>query len=301
MRSRRDYRTAACILFLICCAPLRAQVKEHSSALLRDVLDDRGTPGATERDTDAGEARPLQKDDQEDRRFRSRVTQTPLYDWWHHPGVSVSLGANGGGIDLAEAVRDRINVRVGAEFLRYTGEFTRENALVDLDFRLGGGHAGVDVFPFQHSSFHVSPQVRFGIMTRGIGAVTIPPGQVVSFNGKDYTSTTDDPLRGTAYLSTRKIAPGISFGWGNLVPRTRSQHWTFPVDVGFYYIGQANLQITFTGTACSTAPHQRPDCDNVDGDAEFQRNLKKVIEHQRHNLSYASLFPILSFGVGYRF
>ena len=123
----------------------------------------------------------------------------------------------------------------------------------------------------------------------------------VSFNGKDYSSTTTVPLHGVAYVDTHKIAPGISLGFGNLVPRTRDRHWTFPVDLGFYYIGQPNLQITFTGTACSAAGNGTPDCDNVAQDTEFQQNLQKVIAHQRHNLSYASLFPILSFGVGYRF
>ncbi len=238
---------------------------------------------------------------QDARKFRGRVTQLPLYDWWKHPGVSASIGLNGVGVDVAEAVRERVNLRVGAEFLRYTGQFTEENAQVSVNLRLGGGHAGLDLFLFQHSSFHISPQVRFGILTRGVGNVLIPPGEVVSFSGEDYTSTAANPLRGTAYFDTRKLAPGISVGFGNLVPRTRDRHWTFPVDVGFYYVGQPNLQISFVGTACSVSGNKPQSCDDVTKDPGFQSDLQKFIARNRHNVSYASLFPALSFGVGYRF
>ena len=211
------------------------------------------------------------------------------------------MGLNGVSVDVAEAVRERVNVRVGAEFLRVSGQFVEQNAQVDFNLRLGGGHAGLDLFPFQHSSFRVSPQLRFGILTRGTANVLIPPGEVVSFSGEDYTSTDVDPLRGTAYFDTRKIAPGISIGFGNLVPRTRDRHWSFPVDLGFYYIGQPNLQISFVGTACSVSPNKPQSCDDVTKDAGFQSDLKKFIDRNRHNVSYASLFPVLSFGVGYRF
>ena len=238
---------------------------------------------------------------QDDRKFRGQVTQLPLYDWWRHPGVSVSLGINGVGVDVAEALRQSINVRVGAEFLRYTGQFTAQGAQVDVNLRLGGGHAGVDVFPFRRSNFRISPQLRFGILTRGIGNVLIPPGEVVSFSGVDYTSTSYDPLRGSAYFDTRKIAPGIAFGWGNLVPRERYKHWSFPTELGFYYVGQPNLQVSFQGTACSTEPNGGISCDDVTKDPGFQSDLAKFIQRNRHNVSYGSLFPVLSFGVGYRF
>lgn len=238
---------------------------------------------------------------QDDRKYRGRVAQLPLYDWWRHPGVSVSVGINGVGVDVAEAFRQHINLRVGAEFLRYTGQFTAQGAQVDINLRLGGGHAGVDVFPFQHSSFRISPQLRFGILTRGIGNVLIPPGEVVSFSGVDYSSTAYDPLRGSAYFDTRKIAPGISVGFGNLVPRERYQHWSFPADLGFYYIGQPNLQVSFVGTACSANPNGGTSCDDVTKDPGFQSDLARFIQRNRHNVSYGSLFPVLSFGVGYRF
>lgn len=239
--------------------------------------------------------------DRGDRSYRSRVAQTPLYDWWRHPGVSVSAGINGVGVDVAEAVRQGINVRVGAEFLHYTGQFTEENAQVNVDVRLGGVHTAVDVYPFQRSSFHFSPQLRFGILTRGRGTVLIPPGQLVNFSGVDYTSDPNDPLRGYANVDTRKFAPGLSVGFGNLVPRERYKHWTFPVDLGFYYIGQPHLAIDFVGKSYSVTPGQPVTYDDVTVNPDFQRDLARFRQKQEHNASYASFFPILSFGVGYRF
>lgn len=267
------------------------------------ALPPQGPSASSSADVDEGAPSEPRLDgaSQDDRKFRARVTQKPLYDWWRHPGVSVGVGINGVGVDVAEAVRQGINVRVGAEFLRYTGQFTEENALVDVNLRLGGVHAGIDLFPFEHSSFHISPQMRFGILTRGIGNVVIPPGQIVSFGDADYTSTVADPLHGTAYFDTKKFAPGLSIGFGNLVPRARERHWTFPVELGFYYIGQPNLQVTFAGTACSVTPGRPQGCDDVTKDPDFQKDLARFIQRQQHNASYASLFPVLSFGVGYRF
>ena len=290
------------LLRIVVFAPLlfrtvgHAQDGTFSAALLGDAPHLSNSAGAAAPDDGAAP-----DGTQDDRKYRSRVTQLPLFDWWRHPGLSLTLGLNGVGVDLAEAVRDRVNIRIGAEFARYSGQFIEQNALVNLDLRLGGGHAGIDIFPLRHSSFRVSPQLRFGIQTRVLGDVTIPPGEVVTFNDQDYTSTAADPLRGTAYIDTRKVAPGISIGFGNLVPRTRDQHWSFPVDLGFYYIGQPTVRIAFRGTACSVTTTGPATCDDVSQDPDFQRDLQKFTERQRHNASYASLFPVLSFGVGYRF
>lgn len=223
----------------------------------------------------------------------------PTSQLWKHPGLGLSVGVNGIGIDIAEAVGQHFNVRAGGEFFRYTGDFTSDGAQINADLAVGGGHVALDYYPW-HNGFRISPQVRFAIQTNANVKVIVPAGQRISLDGTDYVSANADPLRGTGYVDTRKAAPGISIGYGNLVPR-HGAHWSFPVELGFYYIGQPNLNITFTGSACDPRFPQPLGCQTVTTDPGFQADLKAFTARQNHNLSYASFFPIASFGVGYRF
>jgi hypothetical protein len=84
------------------------------------------------------------------------------------------------------------------------------------------------------------------------------------------------------------------------VPRT-GRHLTFPVEAGFYYVGQPGLKVFFTGSACDPTQPLATGCESVDQDSGFQQSLAAFVAHTNHNLSYVSYFPILSFGVGYAF
>lgn len=224
----------------------------------------------------------------------------PTSQLWKHPGLGLSVGVNGIGLDIAEGISQHVNIRAGGEFYRYTGDFSVDGAQINADLAVGGGHVALDYYPW-HNGFHISPQVRFAIQTNANVKVIVPSGQVISLDGTDYVSSNTDPLRGTGYVDTRKAAPGISIGYGNLVPRKLASHWSFPVELGFYYIGQPNLNITFTGSACLPQYPQPLGCQTVTTDPGFQADLKAFTARQNHNLSYASFFPIASFGFGYRF
>ena len=83
-----------------------------------------------------------------------------------------------------------------------------------------------------------------------------------------------------------------------MIPRTRS-HLSIPVEVGFYYVGQPELKVNFTGSACDPTLPAAIGCESVHRDPGFRQNLAAFIARNKHNLSYASLFPILSVGFGY--
>ena len=217
----------------------------------------------------------------------------------HSIGTEIHLGINGIGGDLALPIARKWNVRIGGQYFGYTGHFTSDGAQITADMHLGNGKAGVDWFPFGNG-FHISPQVMFAIQTDVYGTVIVPAGQAISLNGADYVSANADPLFGTAHIATRKAAPGLALGWGNISPRG-SAHWSFPVEIGFYYIGQPKLDVTFTGSACDPNFPQPLGCDKVTNDVGFQRDLQRFIARNNNNLSYASFFPIAQFGVGYRF
>jgi hypothetical protein len=128
----------------------------------------------------------------------------------------------------------------------------------------------------------------------------IPSGSTITLNGQNYISSIADPLHGNGVVTFRRVSPGLTFGFGNLIPRTRV-HFSIPVEAGFYYAGQPGLEVSFSGSACDPTQPPSIGCQSVTRDAAFQQSLAAFIARNNHNLSYASFFPIFSLGFGYTF
>jgi hypothetical protein len=216
-----------------------------------------------------------------------------------HIGIAALVGIGGIGGDVAVAVAPHFNIRVGGQFFGYSNSFQEEGALINARLHTGGGKASVDWFPFRNG-FHVSPIVVFLNQTDVRATVLVPSGQTVSLGTGNYVSSKADPLHGSASIGVRKTAPGLVIGYGNIVPRS-GKHFSFPVEAGFYYVGQPTLKVVFTGSACEPSLAQPLGCQSVDQDASFQKDLAAFVRRNNNNLSYASFLPVLSFGVGYSF
>lgn len=214
-------------------------------------------------------------------------------------GLATRVGIAGTGFDVATPLATRFNLRVGTDFFSYATTFQEEGANVGINLHLRSGHAALDWFPLG-GQLRVSPQLVFGNNNRVLATAVIPSGSTITLNGENYISSYTDPLRGSGRIDFHKVSPGLSLGFGNLIPRDH-RHFSIPVEVGFYYAGQPNLQVGFTGSACD--PNYLPSvgCESVDQDPGFQKNLTAFKVHNEHNLSYASFFPIFSVGFGYRF
>ena len=128
----------------------------------------------------------------------------------------------------------------------------------------------------------------------------IPSGSTVTLNGQDYISSFADPLHGSGSVEFRRVSPGLTLGFGNVVSHTGS-HFSVPVEVGFYYVGQLGLKVNFSGSACDPTQPPTVGCQSVNRDASFQQNLTSFIARNNNNLSYAAFFPIFSVGFGYTF
>jgi hypothetical protein len=214
-------------------------------------------------------------------------------------GVDAHVGINGIGGDVALAITPHFNVRLGGQFFGYSTSFQEEGANVNATLRLGGGTASLDWFPF-HNGFHVRPMLVFLNQTNVRATVIVPPGETISLDDGDYVSSQDDPLHGSASIGVWKTSPGLAIGYGNIIPRS-GKHFSFPVEVGFYYVGQPTLKVAFTGSACDPSEPEPLGCQPVEEDAGFQHDLAAFIARNNNNLSYASFIPIASFGVGYSF
>jgi len=214
-------------------------------------------------------------------------------------GIDIHLGIAGVGFDVATPLATHFNLRAGADFFSYSDSFTEQGADVTAALQLRSGHANLDWFPF-HNGLRISPMMNFVNNNTVRATALVPAGSTITLNGQDYTSSATDPLHGSGSVGFRKTSPGLTVGWGNIVPRSR-KHLSFPVELGFYYVNQPTLKIAFTGSACDPSEPPSIGCQSVDSDPGFQSNLTAFEAKQDHNLSYASLFPVFTVGVGYKF
>jgi hypothetical protein len=213
-------------------------------------------------------------------------------------GFATRFGLGGTGFDVATPLATRFNLRAGGDFFSYTTNFQEQGANVGVNLHLRSGHTALDWFPFG-GHFRLSPQLVFGNNNRILATAVIPSGSTVTLNGQDYISSYADPLHGSGRIDFNKVSPGLSFGFGNLIPRDRS-HFSIPVELGFYYVGQPSLQVAFTGSACDPSIAPSVGCESVNQDFSFQQSLAAFKSRNDNNLSYASFFPIFSVGFAYR-
>lgn len=214
-------------------------------------------------------------------------------------GIETHIGIGGIGFNVATPLSTKFNLRTGADFFSYSTSFQQEGANVVADLRLRSEHAALDWFPFG-GRFRLSPQVVYANNNRIIATALVPSGSTVTLNGQDYISSYTDPLHGSGSIDFRKVSPGFSLGFGNIIPRSKS-HFSIPVEAGFYYVGQPRLKVDFTGSACDPSQPAEIGCQRVNQDPGFQHDLSAFIARNNNNLSYASFFPIFSVGFSYKF
>lgn len=214
-------------------------------------------------------------------------------------GVETHAGLGGAGFNVATPLSRHFNLRSGADFFNYSTAFTDQGAHIQASLQLRSGHGSLDWYPFR-SRFRVSPLLVFANNNLGTATAVIPAGSTVTLGGQDFISDPADPMHGSGSVTFRKLSPGLTTGWGNLIPR-KSSHFSLPLEAGFYYVGQPALKVIFTGSACDPSLPQTIGCSPVEKDPDFQKSLDAFITRNRHNLSYASFFPVFSLGVGYAF
>lgn len=214
-------------------------------------------------------------------------------------GFAGRTGIGGLGFDLATSLTRRWNLRVGSDFFNYATTFHAEGAPINARLRARTAHGALDWRPFA-GRFFVSPQVIFANNNRVQGSYLLPAGGTITLNGQKYISSATDPFHGAGSIDFRKASPGFTLGFGNLLSR-RGGHFSAPVEVGFYYAGQPNLKVAFSGDVCYPGLPESVACAPVSENPDFQQLLNTFIGRTRHNLNYVSYFPIFSTGVGYVF
>lgn len=219
--------------------------------------------------------------------------------------LAIGGGISAMGVNLQAAVNANryLNIRGVGNFFRYTDQNISTNGFnASGTINLATASASLDYFPFPNHGLRLSPGALF-YNQNGINASMVADGGT-SFTLDDYTyySSQANPVTGTASLGLHKqrVAPTLSLGWGNIIPRN-GHHFSFPVEVGAAYIGEPQLAMALvSGQVCSdTAGTQN--CQDVVGNSSVNSNLQAEITKDQNKLNRLRFYPVFSFGVAYSF
>lgn len=215
---------------------------------------------------------------------------------WPGIGIGVKAGLLGIGAEVAVPITHRFNVRGGFNFLSISDSFAHDQANYSGHLMWRSGEAHLDWFPI--GSFHISPGMLFYNGNQLSANISVPGGQDFTLNGTNLQSDPADPVGGNGHLSySNKVAPEITVGFGNMVPRN-GKHFVFSTEVGIAYTGSPTATLNLTGSACNTTG---PGCQPIATTPALQADVAGEEAKINNDVKVARIFPIFSIGFSYRF
>ncbi|HEY1660169.1 MAG TPA: hypothetical protein VGG14_17590 [Candidatus Sulfotelmatobacter sp.] len=211
-------------------------------------------------------------------------------------GAAVKVSTLGVGVEAAARVAQRANVRAGFNVLGYSRTFTKDGIPYDghLDFRTVEGH--FDFFPWA-GNFHVSPGLLAYIGDPIKARAVVPGGQSFTLGGTAYYSDTAAPVFGGGKIDFNPVAPLITVGWGNLVPRSQ-RRFSVPVELGVSFQGAPQATLNLQGSVC-TSPGVN--CQAIPNDPTVQSNIASEERKLNNSMSVFKAYPYISIGFGVKF
>lgn len=210
--------------------------------------------------------------------------------------VGVTVGSTGIGVLVATPLGEHFNLRGNASFYNYTGNFSSDGIDYAASIKLRSVSESLDWFPF-HNGFRISPGLTIDNGNTFSAALSVPAGQTAELGDITYTSSPTNTIHGTATLSFgRHVAPSITTGWGNVIPRGGHRHLSVPFEIGFQYIGTPLIALNLAGTGC-----EQQGCSDLQTDPTAIANIQQQQAKLNNDIHPLRFFPILTTGVAWRF
>jgi hypothetical protein len=210
-------------------------------------------------------------------------------------GIGVKVSTLGIGGEVAVAVSHRSNVRVGFNAFSYGHTFDKDGVTYKGTLDLRSAQATYDLFLFK--GLHISPGMLFYNGNQVTANASVPGGQTFTLSNTSYVSDAADPVSGTGKLTLYKAAPMLLFGIGNLVPR-KSSHFSTSFEIGAAYQGPPRVTLNLGGSVCDSTGLF---CRTISSDPTIQSNIAAEQAKLNKSASPYKFYPVLSFGVGYKF
>lgn len=212
-------------------------------------------------------------------------------------GIGVKASLLGGGVEGAVRLTQRTNVRAGFNMFSYSRGFNKDGVAYDGQLSFKTIEAHYDIYPFG-GSFHVSPGVLVYAGTPITATALVPGGQSFSLGGTQYYSDTTSPVTGSGTLKFNRSAPMATFGWGNLISRKETKHFSVPVELGVAFQGSPKAALGLAGNVCDVPGGN---CRSIASDPTVQANVQSEQNKVNNSMSFFKVYPIISVGLGYKF
>ena len=198
------------------------------------------------------------------------------------PGVEVKAGTLGLGADLVLGINDEFAARIGFSNIDEDDSFTDDDDIeYEAEVTLGGTYVFADWHPFQ-SGFRVTG----GLVSNNnsVSAEADLTGVTIDIGDTEYNVGTDvSELSGD--IEFDDLAPYIGIGWGST---NKSGTISFAMDIGVMIPGDASVDIDIESPSGAVSA-----ADIADEEDE--------LEDEAESLLNSDIYPVLSFGVAFRF
>jgi hypothetical protein len=211
-------------------------------------------------------------------------------------GVAVNLSTLGYGFGAAVPVAEQANVRVGFNFLNVSHDFDNDGITMAAQLKLRSVNAYFDWFPFA-GSFHVSPGLMLYNGNRVEATAFTPGGTQFNLGHDTLLSNPSNPVHGDATIAFKRVAPSVTFGWGNVVPRGEKR-WSIPVELGVVFSRPPTATLNLAGSACLP---NGTNCRNIAAEPLLQADLRQEEANLNDDLSVLKIIPVISVGFSYGF
>jgi hypothetical protein len=193
--------------------------------------------------------------------------------------VDAKVGSAGIGADISRSIVPGVlNFRTGVSYFSYSMDFDEEDITYAAKLKLGAVPIALDVFPFKNW-FRLGGGVIINL--NEISGDAKPSGTGTIDIG-DQTYNISDLGQVNGKIKFNRAAPYFGLGFNN--PIKKSGHWGFFSDLGFIYHGEPKLSLSATNMLPG-----------------LQAEIDKQVADSNKDLKDFKLFPIIQFGISYKF
>ena len=193
--------------------------------------------------------------------------------------IGARISTLGAGVEVDTPITESISARAGVNYYPTISDSgTESNISYDIDLDLLSVPLLLDWRPFK-GSFRLSGGAIYNANEIELRA---KPTASYSVGGNTYQADQIGTLRAT--VDYDDIAPYLSFGWDTSFGK--SNGFGFVLELGAFYQGSPNVEITATGALAS---NQQLQSDLAREKAELERAIDSKI------------YPVVAIGFSYRF
>jgi hypothetical protein len=195
--------------------------------------------------------------------------------------VSFRFGTPGLGLEVAKLVSSHLAVRVGGNVFKISSSSDRSDITYDADAKFHSFTALLDLYPGSRGSFHLTGGIYTNPLTiEGTGRPQL--NGTFSINHHDY------PTGAVGTLSLegkfKSVGPYFGLGWGT--PANHHHALKFLFDAGVV-VGKPTIRLDATGASINS----QLAADLAAQQQETQDDIQKTLK----------VYPVISFGLGFRF